>query len=127
MSSTHPIAASALAAGALALLAGCAAPVTQQEGAPGTPNVVRPSRPPPVHAADLLTSAPATGVEMLGAPSLRRSEGSAEVWLYTAADGCRLDLVLFREADGLKVAHAVAHPVASGSETACLSRIAAGT
>ena len=84
------------------------------------------SRPAPVRAASLLQAEAADVVRALGRPSLRRSEGSAEVWLYTARDGCRLDLVLYSEAGGAKVAHAQTRAPAPDTEAACLGRIAGG-
>ncbi len=78
----------------------------------------------PKQAVALLEYSDRQVVEMLGRPSLRRPEGSTEAWLYAAPDGCRLDLVLFRDGGGARVVHAQARVPKSGNETACLRRIA---
>jgi hypothetical protein len=60
----------------------------------------------------------------LGEPNLRRPEGPAEIWLYAGQD-CALDLILYREGSGLRVAHAAAR--ASGAtpqtEATCLRHL----
>ena len=117
----------------LALVAGCAAPEvpgavpgeTARMVAGAVPAVqAAPLRPMPDRAAGFLDSSATDVVATLGRPDLRRPEGSAEVWLYAAPDGCRLDLVLFRDGGTARVAHAQARVPKAGSETACLRRIA---
>jgi hypothetical protein len=80
----------------------------------------------PTAAAQLLGAPPETVRRWLGEPSLRRAEGSAEVWLY-AGPACALDLVLYPAAGRLGVAHAAAR--ANGTEprteAACLAELAA--
>ncbi|TCZ58681.1 hypothetical protein [Roseicella aquatilis] len=68
---------------------------------------------PPGSAAELLQAGPETLRQRLGEPTLRRREGTAEVWLYTG-EACALDLILYPAAGGLRVAHAAAR--ASGTE-----------
>lgn len=79
---------------------------------------------PPASAA-LLGAAPETLRRWLGDPSLRRPEGTAEIWLYLAP-ACALDIILYRTGAGLRVAHAAAR--ANGAdpptEPACLDAIA---
>ncbi len=73
------------------------------------------------------------GAEMvtlwLGQPRLRREEGTAEIWHYSAPN-CHLDLILYRdgEAGPLRVAFASARAVGvtRRSEAACLRDIARG-
>jgi hypothetical protein len=82
----------------------------------------------PRAAAHLIGAGPGELRRLLGEPSLRRTEGEAEVWLY-AGGGCALDLILYQEASaGLRVAHAAAR--ANGAEprteAACLGEIAGG-
>jgi len=80
----------------------------------------------PAAARELLGAGPEALRRWLGEPNLRRTEGAAEVWLYTAS-ACALDLVLYPQRDGLRVAHAAAR--ASGAEArteaACLRELAA--
>jgi hypothetical protein len=82
----------------------------------------------PESASGLLGLGPEALRRALGEPDLRRPEGAAEVWLYTA-EACALDLVLYQDrgGGGLRVAHAAAR--ASGAEprteAACLREIAA--
>ncbi|MCB4822720.1 hypothetical protein [Roseicella aerolata] len=85
-----------------------------------------PPGPRPVAAAELLGAGPETLRRWLGEPSLRRSEGGAEIWLY-AGEGCALDLVLYPAGGGLRVAHAAAraHGTEPRTEVACLRGIAA--
>ncbi|HEY0267161.1 MAG TPA: hypothetical protein VGC16_10445 [Rhizomicrobium sp.] len=61
----------------------------------------------------------------LGPPVLRHNEGPAEVWLYATADGCRVDLVLYRDPTP-RVAHADTRLPKHMTETACLHAIADG-
>ncbi len=79
---------------------------------------------PAAAASGLVGESPATISARLGPPLLRRPEGSAEVWLYSAG-GCQLDLVFLPRGGGLRVAHAQtrAGGVAQRSESACLSEI----
>lgn len=62
----------------------------------------------------------------LGEPDLRRAEGQAEVWRYSAPH-CHLDLVLYPEAGVLRVGHAAARAagLTARSEAECLADIAA--
>ncbi len=87
------------------------------EDAPGTR---------PLAAAQLLGAVPEALRRWLGEPTRRRAEGSAEIWLYAGQD-CALDLVLYRDAGALRVAHAAAR--ASGAtpqtESACLRQLSA--
>lgn len=75
---------------------------------------------------ELLGAAPATVIGRLGAPRLRRREGDAEVWLYSAG-GCQLDLMFYTSPQGLRVTHAQARASGVGqrTEAACLRDIAA--
>jgi hypothetical protein len=79
-----------------------------------------------VVAAQLLRAAPETLRRWLGEPSLRRREGTAEIWLYAGAD-CALDLILYPEAGTLRVAHAAARANGATAQTegACLGQLAA--
>jgi hypothetical protein len=91
------------------------------------PAAIAGQSPPPATAAELLGAGPDTLRARLGHPSLRRPEGTAEIWLYTAPS-CALDLVLYPEGGGLRVAHAAAR--ASGAEgrteAECLRELRAG-
>ena len=77
-------------------------------------------------AVALIGATPQQVTARLGEPDLRRSEAGAEVWRYSAAH-CHLDLVLYREAGGLRVGHAAARAagIVRRSEGECLSDIAA--
>lgn len=68
---------------------------------------------PPATASELLGAGPEVLRRRLGEPALRRIEGTAEIWLY-AGPACALDLVLYPERGGLRVAHAAAR--AAGAE-----------
>ncbi|MFN3450422.1 MAG: hypothetical protein ACK44F_17130, partial [Roseococcus sp.] len=85
-----------------------------------------PPEPPPARAAALIGARPEQLLARLGAPALRREEGGAQIWLY-ATSACHLDLVLYPEGGGLRVAHAQARAqgMARRSEAACLGEIAA--
>jgi hypothetical protein len=113
---TQEHSAEAVLAGVLAqqraAIAGAAAPA-----APPTPAGA---------AAALIGATPQQVTSRLGEPDLRRSEAGAEVWRYSAAH-CHLDLVLYREAGGLRVGHAAARAagIVRRSEAECLSDIAA--
>lgn len=113
-----------------AALAGCAqppAPAAGRASRPVPPAVAEPVRlPPPKAAQALIAATPAQVVAMLGRPSLRRVDGPAEVWLYSADRVCRLDLVFYRDGAALRVAAATAHPAARDvAEARCLQAIAA--
>ncbi|MCW3477757.1 hypothetical protein [Limobrevibacterium gyesilva] len=110
----------------MTLLAACAPKVGAPEGAPA-PVAAEPARPrpvPPEHVAALIGVGPEAVEAALGAPVLRRAEGTAEVWLYATAEGCRLDVVLFPEKSGLRVAHASTRTPVRMTETSCLRAIA---
>ncbi|MBX6375197.1 MAG: hypothetical protein IRZ13_13310, partial [Acetobacteraceae bacterium] len=104
--------------------------------------------PPPSEARELLGLPEEAVVRRLGEPVLRRPEGPAEVWLYTARS-CALDVILYRDepprpgplraaggpgrgmegAGGvLRVAFAAARATGAEprSEAACLREIAGG-
>ena len=90
------------------------------------PSGTSPTGTSPASAAQLLGARPETLRHWLGEPRLRRPEGSAEIWLYTA-ETCALDLVLYHRGGVLRVAHAAAR--ASGTqpttEDGCLRALAA--
>jgi hypothetical protein len=88
------------------------------------PHPADPAR--PTAAAQLLGAGPEVLRRWLGEPALRRTEGSAEIWLY-AGEACALDLVLYPEAGRLRVAHAAARANGTGNRTeaACLREIGA--
>lgn len=96
--------------------------------APGTPR--RRDGPAPLATTQLLGAGPDMVRRWLGEPSLRRAEGTAEVWLYLAP-GCALDLVLYRDRGGLAVTHAAARARDAANravtEAACLAAIAGDT
>ncbi len=109
-----------------------AAPVQPMAASFTTASPVGPETHPPTGNAptlahQLLGLEPESLRRRLGEPSLRRSEGTAEVWLY-AGPACALDLVLYPAAGRLRVAHASAR--ASGAEPRteahCLQELAAG-
>ncbi|MDW8399949.1 MAG: hypothetical protein RMK90_15460, partial [Acetobacteraceae bacterium] len=64
-------------------------------------------RPATGEAAALIGATPERVRARLGEPDLRRAEAGAEVWRYSAAH-CHLDLILYPEGGGLRVAHAAA-------------------
>ena len=103
------------------LLTGCAVAPPAQENANGA----RARLPVPVRAAALLHFGPDAVRGALGAPDLRRAEGTAQVWLYAPSANCRVDVVFYPEADGPKVAHAVARVAAPVREDVCLQMVAA--
>lgn len=80
----------------------------------------------PRAAGELVGAAPAVVLGRLGQPRLRRREGAAEVWLYSAA-GCQLDLVFYATPNGQRVLHAQARAggLVQRTEAACLRDIAA--
>lgn len=92
--------------------------------APASPAAANPRGPGAVQ--ELLGAAPAAVIGRLGAPRLRRREGDAEVWLYSAG-GCQLDLMFYTTPQGLRVTHAQARASGVGqrTEAACLRDIAA--
>lgn len=95
--------------------------------APAEPVTHQPAGNAPALAHHLLGLEPDTLRRRLGEPSLRRAEGTAEVWLY-AGPACALDLVLYPASGRLRVAHASAR--ASGAEPRteahCLQELATG-
>jgi hypothetical protein len=85
---------------------------------------------PPTMAGQLVGHSPEVLTRLLGAPRLRREEGTAEVWHYSAPQ-CHLDLVLYRDEGpgaALRVAFASARAVGTArrGEAACLRDIARG-
>jgi hypothetical protein len=84
----------------------------------------------PTQAAQLLGQSPATVRRLLGEPSLRRTEGDAEIWLYQNIS-CHLDVMLYRDrsAPELRVTYATAR--ASGverrTEANCLQELASAS
>jgi hypothetical protein len=119
---------------ALGAPAGRAAPAWPGPAVPATLPASRlPGRDaPPLEAAQLLGLAAEQVRGWLGEPALRRPEGPAEIWLYSAP-ACHLDLVLYREeragraAGPLRVGFAAARAAGAErrSEAACLDEIAA--
>jgi hypothetical protein len=103
------------------LLSGCAVAPPTSEGAPAA--IAR--LPVPVQAAALLHAGPREVQGTLGAPDLKRVDGTAEVWLYAAAPDCRVDVVFYPEAGGTRVALAAARVAAPMREEACLKMVAA--
>ena len=100
-------------------LAACEAPAVAPDAAGKLPR-----QPAPDNAAALLHAGPAEVEAMLGAPDLRRKDGSAQVWLYAAAGDCRVDVVFYEDAGAPRVAHAVARVKPPGDEAGCLKRVA---
>ncbi|MEO3470983.1 hypothetical protein AAFN86_03885 [Roseomonas sp. CAU 1739] len=102
-----------------------AAPSPQPAWVPGA---ARPRGSAPPAAAAALVGVTADHLRrMLGEPSIRRPEGTAEVWLYEAP-ACRLDVILFAEGSSLVVGHAAARAVGGAdgvTEAACLGAMAA--
>ena len=82
------------------------------------------SGPVPTAAAELLGAAPEALLRWFGDPDLRRPEGDAEVMLFLGA-GCALDVVLYAERGGRRVAHAAARAdgPAAVTEADCLRRL----
>ncbi len=107
---------------ALLALAGCAAPSAVATAPPpsGGRSVAR--VPAPAKIADLVGDGPDAVMASLGTPSLRRKDGEAEVWLYQGTGDCRVDLVFYREAAGLRLTDARTR---AKVERDCLQRIAA--
>jgi hypothetical protein len=77
-------------------------------------------------AASLLGASPEAVRAALGEPMLRRTEGPAQVWLYSGG-GCQLDIVLYAGEAGPRVAHVQARAggLAQRSEASCLRDISA--
>ncbi|WP_173981681.1 hypothetical protein [Magnetospirillum sp. SS-4] len=127
-----------LAALSLLILSACAAPggsppaTGDDPSAPAAaaaPPGERTAMPPPVDRRTLtperLKGLHAVQVEgALGAPSFRRRDPPAEIWQYRMGT-CTLDLFLYKETDGVIVAHyAVRSPPGSGvTERACLDEV----
>lgn len=80
----------------------------------------------PNSAAALNGSGPERLIALLGEPALRRDEGTASIWLYTAA-GCQLDVMFYPGADGPRIVHVQARAggFAQRTEAACLRDLAA--
>lgn len=116
-------AAQALLDGQRASLAALGAPMP---AAAAPPAAALPAGRGPGAVQELMGAAPAAVVGRLGAPRLRRREGDAEVWLYSAG-GCQLDLMFYTTPQGLRVMHAQARAGGLGqrTEAACLRDIAA--
>jgi hypothetical protein len=100
------------------------AAIVASSGAPAARPLAQ--RPATGAAAALIGAAPDRVTARLGQPDLRRAEGSAEVWRYSAAH-CHLDLVLYPEGGSLRVGHAAARAagLTARSEGECLADIAA--
>ncbi len=82
-------------------------------------------RPAPTsRASQFMGATPEALRAALGEPLLRREEGAAAVWLYSAG-GCQLDVVFYDGAQGRRVAHVQARAggVAQRTEAACLRDI----
>jgi hypothetical protein len=108
----------------VAVMSGCAAPEPEPP-APRPAATVTPSLPGlPSRAQSLVGETSDALVASLGRPSLIRDEGPAEIWLYQSREGCRINLVLYRQTDGAHVAHADASTPPRTSEAACLRAIA---
>ena len=134
--------AAALLAAHQASLAAVGAPASgvlaPRSSAPGAPAATRaaPTAPapspltpplatPPWQAGSLLGASPETVRAALGEPVLRRTEGPAQIWLY-AGGGCQVDIVLYPEDAGPRVAHVQARAggLAQRTEASCLRDIA---
>lgn len=85
-----------------------------------------PLRTTPNAASALLGASPESVRAALGEPMLRRSEGPAQVWLYTGG-GCQLDIVMYPSEAGPRVAHVQARAggLAQRTESSCLRDLAA--
>ncbi|MCX7931044.1 MAG: hypothetical protein N2588_00680 [Rhodovarius sp.] len=95
--------------------------------APPPPELeLRLAGPAPAQASALAGHTPEAVLARLGEPALRRQEGSAHIWLYTAG-GCQVDVIFYPGAGGLRVgfAQARAGGLAQRSEAACLRDVAA--
>ncbi|WP_426954835.1 hypothetical protein [Muricoccus radiodurans] len=106
-----------------ASIAGLNAPSTPPAPAEGAP---RPTGRAPGAVAALLGQTPDGVLGTLGRPTLRRPEGTAEIWLYQGQN-CAVDVILYRAGNaGPRVAWAAAR--ASGTESrteaACLREVA---
>jgi hypothetical protein len=64
-------------------------------------------------------------VAWLGDPNFRRRDPPAEVWQYYG-DSCVLDLFLYDETDGERVAHAEVRSRTADDGTGCVARLLAG-
>lgn len=101
----------------------------QALGAPAPAARPRAAHPAAAHshaAASLLGASPEAVRAALGEPMLRRTEGPAQVWLYSGG-GCQLDIVLYAGEAGPRVAHVQARAggLAQRSEASCLRDISA--
>jgi len=79
----------------------------------------------PGQVSSLLGASPEAVRTALGEPLLRRSEGPAQVWLYSGG-GCQVDIVLYPSEAGPRVAHVQARAggLAQRTEASCLRDIA---
>ena len=103
----------ALCLGLLAL-AGCAQPTQQADTAPDVP----------VNTQTLVGATPAVLNADFGTPVLRRTDGSAQVWLYQSAV-CGLDVFLYPDANGAP--HVAAVLPDSTDASGCLQSFSRGT
>lgn len=81
----------------------------------------------PGAAAELLGAGPDALLRWFGDPDLQRPEGDADVLLFLGS-GCALDVVLYADAGGKRVAHAAARAdgPAAVTEADCLRGIGGG-
>lgn len=79
----------------------------------------------PSNAGALLDAAPEQVQSALGAPDLRRRDGTAQVWLYAPSPQCRVDVVFYADVGPARVAHAAARLADGMREDACLTLVAA--
>ncbi|EHL98634.1 hypothetical protein HMPREF9946_03553 [Acetobacteraceae bacterium AT-5844] len=81
----------------------------------------------PTQTAQLLGQPPSALRQLLGEPSLRRTEGEAEIWLYQSPY-CHLDIMLYQErgapAPRVTYANARASGVERRTEASCLQEVA---
>jgi len=79
----------------------------------------------PAQTSSLLGASPEAVRAALGEPLLRRSEGQAQVWLYSGG-GCQVDIVLYPADSGPRVAHVQARAggLTQRTEASCLRDIA---
>ena len=131
----------AWALASLLILAACAggavpeatpAPASPDAGQPSDPSIAAlPSGPapaaPPSEAERLIGLRGELLRAWLGDTVFVRRDGIAEIWRF-AGDGCFLDVFLYRERDGLRVAHLDARPRAGNQRItpqSCYGRILA--
>jgi len=96
-------------------------------GAPRATPAIRSGHtvPAPAQTSSLIGASPEAVRAALGEPLLRRSEGPAQVWLYSGG-GCQVDIVLYPTDSGPRVAHVQARAggLAQRTEASCLRDIA---